>query len=251
MSVRRPLAGLLLPLLLCAALPHAMAETGPSIEECRDRVIVEMSTVHDIYRSHLFGSREDDDGKFIANTGGEVDDARMGIFETRYRQTAELIWPIIESYRVMRCQSLYVCKTMEMSFNKKDSESDEMDMHILGCAATSAEPYDECKFAGRNLDADANTLTGNCQQLVEDTLSMEQGILRLAVGYDAGYRASLQFVGMTDWMMKDFPKRAFIPLRGMVNMLGKLYEIPCFLGQCDMPDNSDVILPGNGGIYPP
>lgn len=236
----RSFSGLLLCLLLLLPLTppvHAVE----SLDVCRDFITDKLSTVHDTYRSVLFGSREDEDGKFIANTGGEVDAARKGIFETRYRETSELIWALVESYRVLRCQNLYVCEVMQKSFDNALDDAFEID--LLGCEGEVLTPYDECTFVDENLLPDVGVLTKKCQQLVEDTLAMEQAILRLAVAYDSGYRASLQFVGMTDWMMKDFPERAFVPLRGMVNMLGKLYSIPCFMGQCDMPDNSDIQLP--------
>ncbi|HRH92901.1 MAG TPA: hypothetical protein PKV72_00025 [Candidatus Peribacteria bacterium] len=243
MMLRRSLAGLIL-CALCA--PSAYAADTKPIEECRDRVTQELSSAHDIYRSVLFGSRRDNDGKFIANTGGEVDKERKGIFETRYRDTQELIWPIIESYRVLNCRNTEICETLDQSFGTDTDDSFEV--HPLGCTAVTVVPYEECQFKDANLLGDVSTLTNDCVRLAKQTLAMEQGILRLAVAYDSGYRGALQFVGMTDWMMKDFPKRAFIPLRGMVNMLGKLYEIPCFMGQCDMPDNSDVQLPqGNSG----
>lgn len=250
MSAQRFSVGLLLCLLSSMAAAPALAQDSKPLELCRDRVIDELSTVHDEYRSVLFGSREDEDGNFIANTGGKVDEERTGIFETRYRETPDLVWPLVESYRVLRCRSVGICQAMQQSFTAEDD--DALNVALLGCREQSFTPYDECKFVQKNSVADPATLTTDCTQLVNDSLTMEQGVLRIAVAYDSGYRGALQFVGMTDWMMKDFPKRAFIPLRGMVNMLGKLYQIPCFMGQCDMPDNSDIQLPeGNSPLNDP
>lgn len=250
LTLYRLLAFVLLPLLLQGALPvHAEGE-DLNVEGCREQVVSALSSVHDEYRSVLFGSREDADGKYISNTGGEVDEERIGIFERRYRDTSELIWPLVESYRVMRCRSLYVCRLMELSLTKREEENDELNLHLLGCAARTAEPMDLCSFGDAGSLPDANVLTTECKQLVEDSLTMEQAVLRLAVAYDSSYRGTLQFVGMADWMMKDFPKRAFLPLRAMVNMLGKLYQIPCFSGQCDLPDTSDIQLPGPSGFDP-
>ncbi len=251
MRLKHHIAGLLICLALCPwATPAAAQQTEP-VEVCRVRVLSELSSVHDEYRAVLFGSREDDDGKWISNTGGEVSEEITGIFETRYHDTHELIWPLVESYRVMRCRSLYVCETMQGSFLREEGNTDDVNLDLLGCEARTSAPYQQCEFANKEGTSGAATLTTDCKQLVEDMLAMEQAVLRLAVAYDSGYRSALQFVGMTDWMMKDFPDRAFIPLRGMVNMLGRLYQIPCFMGQCDMPDNSDVQLPqGNSPLDP-
>lgn len=247
---RRLLAAAALPLLLQGALVAHAENEEFNVENCREQVVSALSYEHDEYRSVLFGSREDTDGTYIANTGGEVSEERVGIFERRYRDTSELIWPLVESYRVMRCRSLYVCRLMELSITKRKDENEPFNIHLLGCAPRSAEPMDMCSFGSAGGLPDANVLTTECKQIVEETLTMEQAVLRLAVAYDSSYRGALQFVGMTDWMMKDFPKRAFLPLRAMVNMLGRLYQIPCFSGQCDLPDTSDIQLPGPGGFNP-
>jgi hypothetical protein len=60
------------------------------------------------------------------------------------------------------------------------------------------------------------------------------------VAYDSGYRSLLQLSGMVDWMLEGFPTETVKAVSDMVNMLGKLHQIPCFIGQCDNPDTESL-----------
>lgn len=212
---------------------------------CFERVASELVEVHDEWRSRLFGSREDDDGKFIALTAGEVDDERKGIFETKNRLTSEFIEPLVESYRVYRCRSLAVCEIASRSIQ---TNGGIFDLHLLGCAERTVTRYGECYFGGQGgagdesakLQTAATNVVRNCQQLVTETLASERAILRLAVAYDSGYRSLLQLAGMVDWMLEGFPTETVKAVSDMVNMLGKLHQIPCFIGQCDHPNTDDL-----------
>ncbi len=105
--------------------------------------------------------------------------------------------------------------------------------------------YNECYFAGTpnenaKLQSEATGVVRNCQQLADETLQAERAVLRLAVAYDSGYRALLQLAGMVDWMLQGFPTEVVKAISVMVNMLGKLHQIPCFIGQCDNPNTDDL-----------
>ncbi len=239
-----------LGLLFVPALSFA---ADPSQEACYAKVVEELVDVHDTYRSVVFGSRRDKDGKFEVLTGGKTNEERVGIFEIKRRLGSELVEPLVESYRVYRCRSLAVCTVLGESLTSDRSPSDTLDVKLLGCAEVEdVKPYPECFFGGKNDDgtgaadaADTFTplrLVDQCQQLVEQTLAAERSVLRLAVGYDAGYRAMLQFSGIMDWMLEGFPTQAVKAVGNMVNLLGKLHQIPCFIGQCDNPD-SDFLKP--------
>ena len=217
---------------------------------CFQKITEEMVTVHDEWRSRLFGSRKDNDDKIIALTGGQTDEERTGIFETKGRLTSELIEPIVESYRVYRCRTLAVCQVATASFSNSNTEA--FDLKILGCATQKVKRYNECYFAGTpgtsagtsdgdaKLQSEATGIVRNCQQLVDETLEGERAVLRLAVAYDSGYRALLQLAGMVDWMLQGFPTEVVKAISVMVNMLGKLHQIPCFIGQCDNPNTDDL-----------
>ncbi len=228
-------------LIFSSSLMTAHAADTATQETCRDKITTELSTVHDVYRSVLFGSQTDRLGKIVAKTGGLVRKKITGIFETQGRLTSELVWPLVESYRVYRCENLFVCAAMSQSFQNVSTE--ELDLELLGCAPKKLVPYAECTFAGENSIQDATLMLDTCRQLVTETLAMERAVLKLAVAYDTGYRAMLQFAGMAEAMMRDFPARAFTPLRDMVSLLGTLHQIPCFLGQCDLPDNGNLSFP--------
>lgn len=228
------------------ALPlSARAQVVPDENTCFERMASDMVKIHDEWRSRLFGSRRGTDGTIIALTGGEVDEVRKGIFETKGRMTSEFIEPIMESYRVYRCRTLAVCEITAQSFGINGGN---FDLKILGCAQRNVERYGECYFAG-----EAETTTGSgkqqeaatstlrrCQDLATETLAGERAIVRLAVAYDTGYRSLLQLAGMVDWMLEGFPTETVKAISNMVNMLGKLHQIPCFIGQCDNPDTDSL-----------
>lgn len=229
--------------LLVSALLLPLTASAASVVECSDRFRQELMNVHDTYRSYLFGSREVQGGRFEVLTGGFTDAQRKGIFETQRRLTSELVTPIIETYRVYRCRSLDVCTVLTASFG---TNGGQIDVQPLGCARETLDRYPEC-FLGaggltQGVQSDTTDLVQQCRSVMEKTLRAEQAILRLAVGYDAGYRSMLQMAGMMDWMLEGFPTAALKAISEMVNMLGKLHQIPCFIGQCDNP-RSDYLKP--------
>jgi hypothetical protein len=224
-------------------LPSGVAfaeEPKPSQEACYTRAVEELVNVHDEYRSYVFGSRKDSDGTYTVLTGGKTDKERTGIFETRRRLSSELVEPLIEAYRTYRCRSLAVCQTLGVSINHAGSPDDPFALKILGCTEQEVHPYRECVFTEGSDQFTPLRLLDQCTTLVEKTLTAERFVLRLAVGYDAGYRSLLQYSGIMDWMLEGFPKQAVKAISSMVNMLGKLHQIPCFIGQCDEPNSKQL-----------
>ncbi len=219
--------------------PSVHAQVSESA--CRARVTAALTQVSDDYRSHLFGSILDNDNLKTVKTGGITDEVRTGIFEHRERLTSEFINPLVESYRAYRCNSLLICQNLLLSMDARSSA--QQAVRIPGCVERQMEPYPQCN-AENNAIKDKRVLLSFCSTTVNSSLLFERNILKMAVAYDAGYRADvLQLPGMVEWMVKDMSTRNFLPLRGMVNLLGKLHQIPCFIGQCDMPNNDDLTLP--------
>lgn len=215
----------------------------PSVDQCQKVVQDDLTQIHDTYRSYLFGSRSIGGGKFEVLTGGYTDALRNGIFETQRRLTSELVTPLIESYRTYRCRSLDVCALMADSFLTNGGDAD---IRLLGCEPVTLPRYPACY-----LKPDGNSpgtpgqfenLQNLCQSLLESTFAAEESVLRLSVAYDAGYRALLQTAGIMDWMLEGFPTGALKAISDMVNLLGKLHQIPCYIGQCDNP-RSDYLKP--------
>jgi|GEM_PF-1278676 len=235
---------------------QAASVPAPSIQTCRDRLVNELSQVHDEFRSYVFGSRKDRDGKYTIFTGGYALAERKGIFETKGRLTSELVAPLVESYRVLRCRSLAVCADMAGSFGQQGGN---ITVRPLGCAAQDLTRYDECYLAGNSssgptggagMTADTVQLATYCNQLAEDSLTLERRVLQLAVAYDSGYRSMLQLAGMIDRLQQDLPKYVLYPLRDMIGLLGRLHQIPCFIGQCDFPDTSALESSSSSSIVP-
>lgn len=208
-------------------------------ETCKQKVIELMTAEHDEYRAHLFGTVQEgsgDDVKYFAKTGGEVKDKVTGIFETKQRMGSDLIEPLIESYRVFRCRANALCQAAGKSFFAEKGQAN-VKVSSLGCAAPTELPViAECRFVDETSNAsllEEGNVLGFCQSLAAETLKMERAALTLAVAYDSNYRGGLQFAGIFDHALTEIPRYAFTPLRTMVSLLGRLHQIPCFLGQCD------------------
>lgn len=233
--------------LLLSVIPlHAQAPAA-NAETCLQRVVDELANVRDEYRSYVYGSREQREGGFAVLGGGEAEEAREGIFESKERLTSDLVLPLVMSYRTLRCKAVAVCQVASVSSRVNDVT---VKAHPLGCEEQEIPVYPECNFSpspeavsdGKSAtQADAAQIANECGAIVEETLRVERANLKLGVGYDTGYRALLQFAGMMDWMLEDLSTKAVKPVRDMVNMLGKLYQIPCFISQCDNPDTSDIV----------
>jgi hypothetical protein len=219
--------------------PAAESQGGVSEVACRGRVVKELEIVHDEFRAHIFGARRDRAGGVTVITGGSAIAPITGILETRGRLSSELIEPILDSYRVLRCRSTAVCQTMQQSFVR----AGPVKLEPLGCAAATVPRFGECRLAGSDssLQQTQQTLTDACATLVERSLNAERAVLIAAMSYDSGYRAALQIGGMMDWMRQNLSSAVLQPIRDMLSLLGKLHEIPCFIGQCDTPDTSRII----------
>ncbi len=252
-------------------------QEGFETHACTRRIVSELSTVRDEYRSHVYGSREQkDEDEAEVLVGGTVPQSQTGIFMTKRRMASELVWPLVESYRTLRCDMLSVCSAMEnvlyMKAKPVQSSSNDSDssatssvgssltssisssvpsvikstVRVLGCKPVKIAEYDQCMFAGEHAQGDALIMKNSCAQLVKDTLEFERAALRLSVAYDANYRSLLQTSGMLDWMIYnssvDNGKGTFLTIRRMINLLGKLHQIPCFSGQCDSVSPTDLGL---------
>ncbi len=157
-----------------------------------------------------------------------------GILETRGRLTSELVEPLVESYRTLRCRTLAVCKTLEHSLLTDESVTLES-VQTLGCEPVDPPPMQDCRLVDSVSQVNVAELVNFCRSAVADGLAYERAALKTAVGYDAGYRALLQFSGMFDAFLEEAPVHTFLSLRQMAGLLGKLHQIPCFLGHCDLP----------------
>ncbi len=264
MSLRSSLRlALLSAILVATAAQAATPSSAPSTAAnlCYERMTEALLSVRNEYRSHLFGTRQNDTGGISILTVGRASSnssassssssAMSGIFETRGRLTSELIDPLVESYRVLRCRSMEVCELVKQS--TQYTSKDPANIRLLGCAPRSYPYIDDCYLPERTgsasssgsptqgTTADTTALADLCGRITEGTLTQERAALQLAVGYDSGYRSLLQISGMMDWMLESFSSEAAHAVRDMVSMLGKLHQIPCFIGQCDGPRPPTVL----------
>jgi hypothetical protein len=82
---------------------------------------------------------------------------------------------------------------------------------------------------------DALDIQAQCARWVESSLAAERAVLKLAVSYDSGYRSMLQSAGMIEAVSAGAEAKNIRPIQSLVNILGKLHQIPCFISQCDQP----------------
>ena len=224
-------------ILLVSSFSQIAGAQEATVDACRTRLTQEFATVRDEYRAHVFGSKKDTQGKFTVLSGGNTKSGVTGILETKGRLTSELVQPLTQSYRTLRCNMLEVCRAVSDSIYTKAAN---LQIEVLGCEPVTIPRYSECSLVTTNGVSDsydaAITIQSECDALLQDTLTAERAALKTAVAYDSGYRSLLQYSGMMDWMQDHLSEQALRPLRDMINLLGKLHQIPCFIGQCDNPN---------------
>lgn len=231
---------ILLPLAIISAIVLFPSEEVPAANEqlCREQVFTEMQNEFDAYRRVVFGSTGSaltDSGGTVLKTGGTMFEGDLpGIFETKHRLTSELIEPLTESYRTLRCRSLSVCEALEKSIMAEGS-SQTITIQTLGCEPIERPLFSECGLADGSPQVNIAELKTFCRSAVAEGLQYERSALKTAVAYDSSYRSLLQFTGMFDAFLKEAPVSTFTALRQMAGLLGKLHQIPCFSAACDLP----------------
>src|SRR5690606_3030503 len=108
----------LLSVILLTLLPVHGAH-AQNADSCTREVVETRRMLHDEYRSGVRGSAGSTviaGDASVIRTGGIVSDGRNGLFEPKYRLASELVGPLVESYRVLRCNALAVCAVLDESF---------------------------------------------------------------------------------------------------------------------------------------
>ena len=222
---------------LSLVIPVAHAQVLPTADTCRAKIGDEFAKIHDEYRAHIFGARKNAKvSGFSVLSGGYASSEMKGILEAKGRMSSELVQPLVKSYRTLSCKMLEVCRALSDSLYTKDAM---LQVDVLGCEPVQVPRFAECSLVGdasiSNSYEAAISIQSECDSIVGDTLAAERAALKTAVAYDSGYRSLLQFAGMMDWMQDHLSEQALRPLRDMIGLLGKLHQIPCFIGQCDNP----------------
>ena len=151
---------------------------------------------------------------------------RTGIFETKKALTSELIPPLTQSMRALRCRLAAVC---EASVSKEET----IMVQTPGCMELPVDPMPSCQFGDTAKAGQVGIMRGYCRQVADRLLDQESELLKLAVTYDASYRSTVQFAGNFDLFLKEFRVSLLTPIRQAVSLLGQLNRIPCFTSQCD------------------
>ncbi len=219
---------------------YSVPPTNPAAHEetCKEQVTNRLSAVIDEYHQILYGSTGaslTSDQQTVLRLGGtRPPPDKAGIFETKGRMTSELIPPLLESYRVLRCNMRSVCEQLKGTLETGKSP-EQMKVEPLGCLERELPGMSLCTYTGNRSIIHEQELNAYCTDVMNKTLPAERSALTLAVAYDANYRSNVQTIGMFDSFLKLLPVYLFRPLQQMVGLLGKIHQVPCFLTQCDMP----------------
>ncbi|MBI3332046.1 hypothetical protein HYZ99_03750 [Candidatus Peregrinibacteria bacterium] len=254
----------LLASVLCALLlgvPTGHAQVKPSADACVVSVNRELAQEQRIYRTILFGhtkAKEAPLGETRYDTSGnawikldvngtvewrspvdtkdgrkdatmdQIDEAapRRGIFATKQVLTSELVPPLTQSFRALRCRVAAVCEAAA-------SRAGVTRVRTPGCNELPVDPMPACQF-NETVDRGQEALMrGYCRQVASRLLDQESELLKLAVSYDAAYRSLLHFARNFDLFLTEFRVSLLTPIRQAVGLLGQLHRIPCFSAQCD------------------
>lgn len=150
--------------------------------------------------------------------------ARRGLLEVRKALTSELIPPIVQSMRALRCRMEAVCMAAALGEGKTATVKVTPD----GCQEFELPRFDACSPASI-----PETGPGSCKEAINAVLSHEMAMTQLVVAYDAAYRSLMQFAGSFDQFLTDFRFPLIQPLWQMIRTLGVLDNLPCFASQCN------------------
>ena len=242
-----------------------------SAGECRKKINTELSLEQQTFRSVIFGLsstedagegeiRYDTDGRAWYKSGTdewrtaatvEEDESdtktnekmtedsrtppRKGLLETRRMTTSELIPYIGQSMRAMQCHTELICSIARQSIGQTDFLPQEITAQALGCISEEVTTFTSCHLAAEEntfISEKADILT-YCDRIAEAMVEQEMGIMELVVEYDAAHRTMLQLAGNFDLFLQEFRSPLLSSLRQMVNLVGSLNRIPCFLSSCD------------------
>lgn len=152
--------------------------------------------------------------------------ARRGLLAVRTADTSELLPPLIQSARALRCRLYSVCATARAS---TDATEPVVSVAVDGCREMEMPVLEACAEASPRV----LTAVRGCDAIAEDTFSRNEALLELAVTYDAAYRSLAQFEGIFEGFLTDVRFPLLQPLWQTVRTLGAIDNLPCFLAQCD------------------
>lgn len=267
------LAFLMLPLSVGAqSASSTSSSSAVSTAACLSDIFAEMAHQQRLHRIVLFGRSEeaaesevryDREGAAWIRTGGvwrsrapgkdrtpktdaemrdllETDPAwespyRRGILSTRTHLTSELLPPVLQSMRALRCRLRSVCTGAMQSIGLPKG-STVLEGSTYGCI-----PYTEmgigvlpnCRLASATDNLAIAQVQKSCEEAFQALYKREERVLELLVSYDAAQRTLLQFAGGFQSFLDRFDATLLTPFRQVTQLLGQLSRVPCFLSQCD------------------
>ncbi len=153
---------------------------------------------------------------------------RRGILETRKALTSELIEPITQSLRALRCRLLTSCYAAQDSDRALAGESIIVD--APGCLPVEIAPITACIIPN---EAVIQETIRACYIDAKSLITREAAVIEAVIAYDAAYRSLAQFAGVFNGLFTDMRDPLLVPLQTAIRVLSKLQNIPCFLSQCN------------------
>lgn len=237
-----------------------------TVDSCRQQVHSQSAIEHRLFRSTIFGEPEAEQariGHVTFSTAGDswvkTDDntweslaegfettswsdaqienqtavpARQGILQTRRVATSDLVPPVVNNLRTFDCRLRTYCALVQQSA-LQSTDVTSFTIELPGCPRQELERIEACSPTTNAVEQNSiSDVVNYCNSVSEDILNREKRLLAMSIEYDAAYRSTLQFAGSFDQFIAQlrFPLKNTIAQ--VVNVLGSLQRIPCFLSSC-------------------
>jgi len=265
---RFPFWLVVLPLLLLPAASRSQSAASADLTSCRRVSEQQLAKEERLFRSVLFGATKAEDAPLnevrfdkegnpwikdgenswrstadgfaettwrnaLMNEQGELT-PRKGIFETKRMATSDLVPYLAQAYRTLKCRTTQVCKAVELSLTREESDPQEITVTVPGCTRETMQTFVGCHLAaGEGSSPDQGDLLTYCRLVQSELVKRERDLLEMTTEYDASYRSLLQLSGEFDAFLQEFRWPMANSIRKAVQMIGSLHRIPCFVASCD------------------
>lgn len=158
-----------------------------------------------------------------------------GIFATKTHVTSELIPPLLQSMRSLRCRLRSICNAAEFSLRAPDGVT-TLQGSLEGCLPYSEldiKIFPSCRLAGKSDRIAPVQVQKSCEEAFNALYNREARVLELLVSYDAATRTLLQFAGGFQTFLEEFDGDMLKPFRQAADLLKMVSRVPCFLWKCE------------------
>ncbi len=158
-----------------------------------------------------------------------------GILSTKTHVTSELLPPMLQSLRALRCRLRSVCSAAILSLGAPEGQT-ALEGSVEGCipyAEMGIQVFPGCRLVNQTDKTAAVQVQKSCEEAFDALYNRESRVLELLVSYDAATRTLLQFAGGFRTFLDEFDGSLLKPFRQVADLLKEVTRIPCFLWKCE------------------